>query len=647
MVAMYKIHAYFVFHLGQRCMLFYGQLEQRDVAEATFTKVFVEAEKLLIGQSKIVTIDDVQFVLLNHEDIISGALVSDVSWQEEKEAVALLTKIGKAFKRKFQAEIDEYDPNACDLATTFGGFSSTLAAMLAESLVLEGTKAGGKNQSGESGHGTMNVASTGEGRQQPASIKFPGGEIPPEERDEVLFHEYEELSTVYNVEMIDGVVSRNKIYIYTNVGEYHEIIVDYTAFPALPRIELPASLSDILAIARTVQGWNPENPPRVVDVIAEIEQLVGIMHPAGPTPLERAAEIDGYMNELGFEGTSDKSGKELSRVEKKTASNVLASRLLAKEKKETSEGTEALGSFVPGPLPVFVDQIIDEKQQPEHKTSLRDMVARQKTGEGKPDSTSEESLVETKPGPGIAVTDQEPPAAPAPSRGSLPATSQKPQKFVIRPRFIVDGDEILPGRIEPEPEQAPPASQQEPKPAPSHGSIDDSITIAPRPAQPSRASRPEPAPATSSGPGPQLIAKPAASPNRDIDEIDHGIDIVSRPRPAAPPKNFAIPDVNDLDSFVPAAPAARPAIQTAPAQASKSQVAPATRPATKVAPAPALKATPVPTTTTVAKQKTAPRKKDDEDMFGWGDDGAEMEIKQSKVEIKDFDGPIMKVKDGK
>ncbi len=603
---MFKLHAYFVFHLSQRCMLFYGQLEPRDVGEATFTKLFVEAEKLLIGQSKLVTIDNEQFVLLNHEDIISGALVSDVSKPDEKGAIALLTKLGKAFKRQFQAEIDEYDPSACDLGATFGGFSSVLATALGDFLAPKEAKPGEGPKDATQGQGS--APSQGGAQQGAGAVKFPGGTIPPEELDEIMFHEYEDLTALYNVEMVDGIVSKNKIFIYANVGEHHEITVDYSNFPALPKIKMPSALSDILAISRLVQCWNPECPARIVDVIAEIEQLICSVRPAGPTRSDKAAEVDGYMNELGFEGSAGNSGTSATKDAKAAASNTLASRLLTKEKKSGSEGAGALDAFAPEPLPMFVDQIIDERKQSEHKTSLREMVAKQKAGEAEPKPAPDE--------PAPVPAAQEPKPVPAP-----PKPAPRPQKFVIRPRFVVEGEEITPGKIEPETKPAQAEARKADVPPPNIGVIDDGITISPRP-RPAKPAQPEP----------ELTTKPAA-PARSLDEIDHGIDIVARPRPATQPKNFAIPDVNELDSFVPAVPVKRPEIKAAPASTPKLATASPAKTAQKPAPAPA------------AKPKPTPKKKDDEDMFGWGDDGGVMEVKESKVEIKDFDGPIKKVKD--
>ncbi|MEX2683846.1 MAG: hypothetical protein Q6373_019905 [Candidatus Sigynarchaeota archaeon] len=597
---MFKLHAYFVFHLSQRCMLFYGQIEPKDVAEETFTNLFVEAEKLLIGQSKLVTMDNSQFVLLNQEDIISCALVSDVSKQDEKSAINLLTKLGKAFKRQYQAEIDEFDPNSCDLGATFGGFSSILATALKDFLAPKDNTSGEEQKEipGNQGSTAPKPAAGEEGK----GIRFPGGKISPEERDEILFHEYEDLMALYNVEMVDGIVSKNKIFIYANIGEYHEITVDYSDFPAVPKITMPAKLSDVLAITQTVQGWNPENPPRIVDVIAEIEQIVCSMHPAGPTQADRAAEIDGYMDELGFEGSGEKATNGLSQGEKTSASNVLASRLLAKDKNVAKNGEK--DSNVPNfsQPSTIVDQIIDESQQLGHKTSLKDMVAKQKAGETSPQQVASE------PSPSLA-------AVPTPT----PSREQKPQKFVIRPRFVVDGEEITPGKKEPEPEPSKPAPRKESVPPPKIGIIDEGITITPRPRPASMAQGEQ-----------ELMAKPVATLQK-IDEVDHDIDITARPRPASQIKNFAIPDVNELDSFVPPAPMKRPAIKPAPAQ---KQAPPSpVKPAQKPAPA------------ATAKSKPAPKRIDDEeDMFGWGD--GEMEVKQSNVEIKDFDGPIKKITNG-
>ncbi|MBN2151043.1 MAG: hypothetical protein JW839_06350 [Candidatus Lokiarchaeota archaeon] len=594
---MFKLHAYFVFDLAQRCMLFYGQIEPRDVGEETFTKLFGEAERLLIGESKLSTLDNEQFVLLNQEDIISGALVSTVPKEDEKRAVGLLTKLGKAFKHQYQSEIDEFDPNTCDLGTTFGGFSRTLAAMLNEFFEQKGAKPG----EGQKGAPQKPGAAT----QQPLSpqgtggTRFPGGTIPPEELDEILFHEYEDMTSLYNVEMVDGIVSRNKIYIYVGISDYHEITVDYSNFPAMPNISMPAALSDVLAICQTVQSWNPQNPPRIVDVVAEIEQIACSMRPAGPTQAERAADVDKYMDQLGFEASGEKTGNQALQVDEKSASNVLASRLLAKDKVGTQETGTGSDAAAADRVPMFVDQIADENHAG-HKAPLRDVVSKGRVKEAAPPPVTEGS-------------------SPASTEATLPppAAAQKPQKFVIRPRFIVDGEEVTPGKEEPEPPK--PAPRKDDVPPPRIGGIEEAITVSPRPR-----------PAGSRQEERELTVKPAM-PAREADLADRGIDIAARPRQTAQLRSFAIPDVSELDSFVPAAAVKRPEIKAAQV----STPAPTTRPSQKAAPAPA------------AVKKPATKKKvDDEDMFGWGD-GGEMEIKQSKVEIKDFDGPIKKVPDNK
>jgi hypothetical protein len=620
MVSMFKLHAYFVFHLSQRCMLFYGQLEPKEVDEATFTKLFTDAEKLLIGQSRLVSMDKEQFMILNHEDIISGALVAGVMKQDEKLAIQLLTRLGKAFKSQFQAEVDEFNPNTCDLGDTFGGFSTTLAAVLEELF-------SGKEKKGGDAVPVAKVTEPSGGVEQDQSQtngpRFPNGRISPEEIDEILFHEYEDLTSIYNVEMIDGVVSRSKIYVYTNVDTYHDIDIDYAAFPARPKIRLPPGAKDALAMSQVYQNWNAENPPRIVDLVEELEQLIAAVQPAPQPAGGQEDDVDSYMAGIGFDETTNGKGK--PDANKNAASSLLADRLLSKEKKAVPQNLRPFETQEKERMQPVLDQIDDNDARASKKTSLKDMVSRR-----------EKTQLALEPGPVDAVVPSLPTpdelATPAPVEEKL-AKPTKPQKFIIRPRFVIDGEEFGPASGDKALEVTPVPAQpvKKAKPAPNLGEVVDDITIKPR-------ARPVAAPKD------DVQAKEKTRPVPDaLDDRDHGINIATRTKPVSLSRSFAIPEVGDLDSFEPAAPVRRPDLKvpaTAPAPvlassgqkpspSSKPIVSPSSKPAAqKSAPA----------------AKPAAMKKDDGDMFGWGDDVGEMEVKQSKVEIKDFDMPIKKVK---
>nr|MDO8110269.1 hypothetical protein [Candidatus Sigynarchaeota archaeon] len=558
-------------------MLFYGQVDtSKQLDEQVFTKLFAEAEGMLIGQGKVIDIDGEEFVIINHEDIISALHVVNVYKHDEKDAIGFLTRLGKAFKNMYQSEIDEFKPDACDITATFGSFSDTLATELKEFYAKKEPKIAEKM-----------VAATPKGTAKPAENKvekpsnqatarFPGGTIPPEEIDEVLFHEYEGMTNVYNVEMVDGVISKNKVYIYTNVDQYYDIEVDYTDFPQLPKIRLPPGVVDILAMSQKFQSWNPENPPRIVDLINEIEQLIGSLQPVGPSQAERSAQIDKFVERIDSGDVDKKKIKE----GKKEASSVLADRLMKKEKKEPAPPvntdqaqTVPVDTYIIEDQVPILDQIIGQDTQPTRKTSLKDMVTKNKAE-------------------ATAVAPEEVPTPPVPAEQPRPA---KPAKFVIKPRFIVEGEDAEP---------ASPAPKAEPKPAPD-------------------------------------VAKPEtkAVAEQRITDLDKDLNIASRPRPAGP-RNFDIPSVSDLDKFTPVATVKKPEVK-APAV---TKAAPAARPQ---------QATPVVKQRSAAEpakpaQKQTPKTKPQDNgiMGGWDDDGSELEMKKAK-EIKDFELPIKKVDEKK
>jgi len=77
---MFKIFTCMIFHVAQRAMLFYGQVDPSNTLdEQALLDLFTEAESLLIGQAKVITKAGQTFVAVNHEDIITCLHVSDLA----------------------------------------------------------------------------------------------------------------------------------------------------------------------------------------------------------------------------------------------------------------------------------------------------------------------------------------------------------------------------------------------------------------------------------------------------------------------------------------------------------------------------------------------------------------------------------------
>ena len=593
-------------------MLFYGQIDTtKQIDETTFQQLFTEAESLLIGQGKAIDVGNDQFVIVNHEDIVSGMHVADVYKHDEKDALALLTKLGKAFKNQFQSEIDEFKPESCDLTTTFGDFSGPLVSILNEFFAQKESKSASKSaklvprETSKAVTPAEPSLSPDAGKESSAP-RYPGGIIEPEQLDEALFHEYEQLMNIYNVEMVDGIISRNKIYLFSTA-----IDVDYSEFPQCPKIKMPSNAANVLSLSQKYQNWNAEDPPRVIDLINEIEQLLGSYQPSGSTQADRAAEVEAFVEDLGYNDEE----KRKERNEKKTASITLADRLLSKEKKEVKQKpAQPVIDYIP-------DQDIGFEEEPiktELEISKKADVIRKKTP--LQDMVNKEKIEETQ-------VEAEPRAEPAPA----PA---KPVKFVIRPKFVVDGEEVGPEPVKQPPKQVPAKDKAESKPIATP--LKSSLKISGESRAPS-----------SSKPAPKAVtqAKASSEPEPVLKMKSNKINTSAKPGlPSA--KKFEIPSVHELDSFVPKTSVKKPELKTAvaPTRQGAIQTKKALVPA-KPEQKPAKQAASV-KPASVEKKAASPSKprakpKDDGVMPGW-DDGGEIEMKQAN-EIKDFDMPIKKV----
>lgn len=567
---MFNIYSYFCFHVSQRCMLLYAQIDtSKQIDEAIFQQIFNEAEGLLIGQGKSIDVGNDQFIIINHEDIISGMHVANVYKHDEKDALGLLTKLGKAFKYEFQSEIDEFNPEACDITSTFSSFSGTLVSLLNEFISKMEPKNASKSAKLFPKETPKAVATTEspvgvEEKVESNAPRFPGSIIEPEQLDEVLFHEYEELTNVYNVEMVDGIISRNKIYLYST-----SIDVDYSQFPQRPKIKIPSSTANVLETAQKYQNWNAEDPPRILDLISEIEQLLGSYSPSGPSSADRAAEVEEFVENLGYSEVE----KETKRDDRKTANITLADRLLSKEKKEGQQkSAKPVNEFLPNqefdleekPVDIALE-VTEQADDLAGKTPLKDIL--------KNDKINEE------------ITESELPSIESASL-SAPTTA-KPVKFVIKPKFIVDGEEV----------------------------------------------RPEPTKLVSKAANQVVNDTKSKSTSRTI------LNAITTPTRSGPStvKKFEIPAFHELDSFVPTTSVKKPELK-APAVPSRQSAKPVQKPAKQAA---AVKPSPVEIKSTPqTKPRTKP--KDDDVMPGWGDGGGEIEMRKAR-DIDDFDIPIKKI----
>lgn len=307
--SMPSIHAIFIFHVAEQCLVFHGQVDDEALPEDALAALFQEGMGLLIGQGKACTISGQSFAIVNLEDIIASVHAAMETDEDRKRGVDLVTTLARTFKNAYQSEIDELDARACDVNATFGDFALDVQA------ILQGKSTGRARPAAPEAHAQARNGAS----QAPAGAgiepRFPGGMLRDEERDEVLFQQYENLSGMYNVDMVGGSISKVIVYLYSDVGVHDELQVDFSDFPTRPGIHAGERVMGLLDVSSHYQGWNPEDPPRIVDLVIEIESLLQSMSPGPAT------------------GTDAVTGGDAAGP---SASDVLANRLLARDRGATT-----------------------------------------------------------------------------------------------------------------------------------------------------------------------------------------------------------------------------------------------------------------------------------------------------------------------
>lgn len=97
----------------------------------------------------------------------------------------------------------------------------------------------------------------------------------PEERDALLAMEAQTLMNEYQTEIVDGSISRLRVYLSITMEKHYVLGIDYTNYPIdAPLITLQEAVKQVVGDPKdldTVKNWNAENPPHIADIIREIE----------------------------------------------------------------------------------------------------------------------------------------------------------------------------------------------------------------------------------------------------------------------------------------------------------------------------------------------------------------------------------------
>lgn len=98
-------------------------------------------------------------------------------------------------------------------------------------------------------------------------------EISPEERDALLANEAQQLMNEFQTEIVDGSISRMRIYLSITMEKHFVLGIDFSAYPkSPPLLTFQEEVKKIVGTGlNTTNNWNAQTPPHVIDIIREIE----------------------------------------------------------------------------------------------------------------------------------------------------------------------------------------------------------------------------------------------------------------------------------------------------------------------------------------------------------------------------------------
>ncbi len=131
-------------------------------------------------------------------------------------------------------------------------------------------------------------------------------EIPPEERDALLAEEAQLLMNEYQTEIVDGSISRMRLYLSITIEKHYVLGIDFSNYPvSAPLVTLQEAVKQVVGESGeldTMKNWDPAKPPHVADIIREIE---GKLYEANKY-WEQERIISGEFNTAQISGASNK-----------------------------------------------------------------------------------------------------------------------------------------------------------------------------------------------------------------------------------------------------------------------------------------------------------------------------------------------------
>jgi ubiquitin-protein ligase len=100
-------------------------------------------------------------------------------------------------------------------------------------------------------------------------------EISPEERDNLLADEAQQLMNEFQVEIVDDAISRMRIYLSITLEKHYVMGIDFSNYPfSPPLITVQEEVQRVIGDPHSfelVKNWNPDKPPHIIEIIRLIE----------------------------------------------------------------------------------------------------------------------------------------------------------------------------------------------------------------------------------------------------------------------------------------------------------------------------------------------------------------------------------------
>ncbi|MHA1232296.1 MAG: hypothetical protein ACTSRP_14905 [Candidatus Helarchaeota archaeon] len=97
--------------------------------------------------------------------------------------------------------------------------------------------------------------------------------------DAILATQAQQIMNEFQVELVDGIISRLKIYLDVSLTDHYIVGIDFSAYPnEKPLLTVQESVKKLIGdpneVLNTLKNWDSSNPPSVLDVIRELETIL-------------------------------------------------------------------------------------------------------------------------------------------------------------------------------------------------------------------------------------------------------------------------------------------------------------------------------------------------------------------------------------